>query len=211
MFNGIICEVGEIIKAEDSPDLKKVWIKAPNTVADKKIGASISVDGICSTITEINTDTFATEYMPETLQKTTAGTFLQGKKVNLETPIKFGDPIDGHLVLGHVDTAVKVLDLKQEGNNTALIIEIPADLMKYTAIKGSITINGVALTISHIEQGAVTVSLIPHTLEQTTLNQLKAGDQINIEVDMIARYLKGLLDNKEGQITYEFLRERNFL
>lgn len=211
MFNGIIVEVGEITKAEDSADLKKVWIKAPKIVEGKKIGASISVDGICSTITEIHSDSFATEYMPETLQKTTAGTFLEGKKVNLESPIKFGDPIDGHLVLGHVDTATKVLSLNKDGNNTALTIQIPADLMKYTAIKGSITINGVALTISHLEEGAVTVSLIPHTLEQTTLGTLKTGDEVNIEVDMIARYLKGLLDNKEGQITYEFLRERNFL
>lgn len=211
MFNGIITEVGAIIKAEDSADLKKVWIKAPQTIANKKIGASISVDGICSTITELHEDSFTTEYMPETLEKTTVGTFFEGKKVNLESPIKFGDPIDGHLVLGHIDTAAKVLNFKQEGKNVTLTIQIPADLMKYTAIKGSITINGVALTISHLEEGFVTVSLIPHTLQQTALNQLKSGDLVNIEVDMIARYLKGLLDNKEGQITYEFLRERNFL
>jgi riboflavin synthase len=88
---------------------------------------------------------------------------------------------------------------------------MPNNLMKFTAIKGSITINGVALTISHIEQNAVNVSLIPHTLEQTTLGELKTGDLVNIEIDMLARYLKSLLDNKEGQITYEFLRERNFL
>lgn len=211
MFNGIITEIGEIAKVEDSADLKKVWIKAPQTLAGKKIGASISVEGICSTITEINGNTFVTEYMPESLQKTTAGTFLEGKKTNLESPIKFGDPIDGHLVLGHVDATGKVLEIKKDGNNVALTIEIPKDLMKYTAIKGSITINGVALTISHLENGPVTVSLIPHTLEQTTLNNLKVGDDVNIEVDTIARYLKGLLDNKEGQITYEFLRERNFL
>lgn len=211
MFNGIISELGEIAKIEESADLKKVWIKAPKTILNKKVGASISVEGICSTIIEIKEDEFVTEYMKETLDKTTATSLTQGKKVNLEEAIKMGDPIDGHMVLGHVDSKAKVINLKTNGSVAELIIELPEDLMKYTAIKGSITINGVALTISRIEESSISVSLIPHTLANTSLNQLKAGDFVNIEVDMIARYLKSLLDTKESEITYEFLRERNFL
>ena len=211
MFTGIIQEIGSITAIKANKETATATIKSEKLLKGRKIGDSIAVDGICSTITKLDSDSFEVQYMQETLKLTTASSFKENTQVNLEVPIKAGDTFDGHFVQGHVDCKGKIAQINAQDETAEITIEFPEELTKFTAIKGSTTINGVSLTISKIEMGKLTVSLIPHTLQNTNLGTLKKGDEVNIEVDLLARYIKNLLDDKEEETTYQFLRERNII
>jgi len=189
MFTGIIKGVGSITKVSDTKNLKKVEISAPKMWKFKE-GESISVSGICSTVVNSKKNIFNAEYMEETLKLTTAKKFEANNLVNLEKSLKVGDSLDGHIVSGHVEGRgiIKKIDLK--GNTKVFSISIPKALLRRVFLKGSVTVDGVSLTVSKKTQSNFEVSLIPYTLENTTLGKLCVGDKVNIETDMFTRYAK---------------------
>ncbi|MBL8158122.1 riboflavin synthase [bacterium] len=190
MFTGII-EAKARIRAVEKAKSLQVRIEKPH--GWKLIpGQSISVDGICTTVEGIGKGSFSATYMPETLRVSTAADFTQGSIVNLERSLKIGDRLDGHFVQGHVDCLGVVKEIKVRGTSREIRIGIPRIHMKYLAPKGSITVNGVSLTVAARTADSFTVALIPHTLLHTTLGALKKGSRVNIETDLIARHLATL-------------------
>jgi len=186
MFAGIVQSVQPVIAATVKDRCRAVRIRTPRgwKVAE---GQSISIDGICSTVARRGRGYFEVEYMPMTLARTTAGRFAEGAKLNLERPLKMSDFVDGHFVAGHVDALSRVLTFKKTGTAGLLTIALPKALRRFVAVRGSIAINGVSLTVAAKGSGAVTVALIPHTLSRTNLGALARGDAVNVEVDMLAR------------------------
>ncbi len=156
-------------------------------------GESVAVDGICSTVAERELGYFDVEYMPETLKKTTASRLTKGDVVNLERSLRLGERIGGHLVQGHVDTTGTIQEIRKKGNSRVLVVRIPARLGKLVAPKGSICVNGVSLTVVEVGKGWFSVSLVSYTLRHTNLGVLKRGALVNVEMDMLARYLQTLL------------------
>jgi len=211
MFTGIIREQGKVLKIEGNKGNLVLTIAAKEVLKKKKTGESIAVDGACLTIIDLKKDCFQVEAMPETTRKTILGNLRPGDLVNLEPALTLSESLDGHLVQGHIDSLGVVKDVKLDGNSKILTIKFPELISKYVAYKGSITINGVSLTVIDIDTDTFSVALIPHTLENTNLNLLKTGDKVNLEVDMIARYLDRLLQNKNQQTEYEWLMERGFV
>ncbi|PIR54816.1 riboflavin synthase [Candidatus Peregrinibacteria bacterium CG10_big_fil_rev_8_21_14_0_10_36_19] len=210
MFTGIITEVGKVKEVEESNNGKTFEIEAPKTVKNKEIGSSIAINGVCTTVTELKENSFKCHAIPETLELTNLGSLRPESEVNLESPLTLNQALDGHLVQGHVDGVGKVTEF-QKSEKTILRIQFPQKLAPYLSHKGSITINGVSLTISKLYTNELEVSLIPHTIKETNFRNLQIGDLVNLEIDLIARYLKNLLDNKEKETKYEFLQERGFL
>lgn len=192
MFTGIITNTGRIEKIENG---QKVIFSIQTDLALEQfaIGASIAVDGICLTIIEKKDDVFVCEVIPETLRKTNLGTKEVGDLLNLETTLKPNQGLDGHIVLGHIDGTAEVIDVQEKGNDYVLRIQPQKELMKYISYKGSVAINGVSLTVSRREDDFFEVSLIAHTLQVTNMHALKKGSTVNIEVDIIARYLENLI------------------
>jgi riboflavin synthase len=160
------------------------------------IGQSIAVDGVCSTVIAFDADSFMVEYMPETMIKTTVGSFQEGTKVNLERSLTLQDFIDGSLVSGHVDATGSIEKIETRGETKEMTVSFPAELKKYIAPKGSIVVNGVSLTVVSVEGGVLRVALISYTLEQTNLGLLEKGDMVNIEVDMLARYVVNAMEKR---------------
>lgn len=173
-------------------------------------GQSIAIDGVCSTVTSHAKDYFEVEYMPETLLKTTANSFVPERLLNLERSLTLNDYIDGHVVQGHVDARARVVVVAKEGNTRRITIEIPQALKRYVAALGSIAINGVSLTVARMQGSRATVALIPHTLTHTNVGSLQRGDQINIEVDLMARYIVAALSSG-GRVVHakKTLRKRD--
>jgi riboflavin synthase len=192
MFTGIIQSKTEVSSAIKKGNIIQVRLKKPQ---DWKlsIGQSVSIDGICSTVTTMPKGSFEVEYMPETLLKTTAGSFGPGSCVNLERSLTLNDYIDGHIVQGHVDARARVIETVEEGSTRRITIDIPMTLSHYIAALGSIAVNGVSLTVARLDGARATVALIPHTLAVTNLGQLKKGDLVNIEADLMARYIVAAL------------------
>lgn len=195
MFSGIIKKVGRVSKVEKNKNAKFFTISASNFLNKIKIGSSISCDGVCLTVIGKKKNSFKAELMPETLKMTKFNNSKPGDFINLEAPLKLGEEIGGHLVMGHIDGTGKVKEVIKSGYNREIIIKIPDKLKKYFVYKGSATVNGVSLTVSDTGKDWFKVSLTSHTLKQTNLKNLKEGDKVNLEIDMIARYLDNLLKN----------------
>ena len=193
MFTGIIEKTGKISKIEDRKGKVYFTISSKNFLKGVKIGDSISCDGTCLTVVKKEKDNFTVELMPETLKLTRFKNSSKGDLINLELAMRIGQRLDGHFVMGHVDGIGKIKKVVIEGEYISLIIKVPCRIMKYLAYKGSVSVNGVSLTISGADHDWFKVCLITHTLKATNLSELKAGDMVNIEVDMIARYLEKLL------------------
>lgn len=191
MFTGIVAALGRIETLEPAGQGARITIAAADLgLADVAVGDSIAVNGVCLTATVITGDSFAVDVSPETLA-CTAGLSLGGR-VNLEKALRLADRLGGHLVSGHVDGVGLVERFEAIGDNRLLGVRIPADLMRYVAKKGSITLNGASLTVNSIDGDVISVNLIPHTLTATNLNALAPGHRVNVEVDLIARYLERL-------------------
>lgn len=171
--------------------MKRVRIEKPRGWA-LALGQSVDVDGICSTVMECSATSFEVEYMPTTLEKTTASRFRKGNVVNLERSLTYGQRIDGHPVQGHVDTSAPVQQIQIVGRSRMITVRLRATLARQTVLHGSIAINGVSLTIAKKHGPNITVALIPHTLRTTNLGHLKEGDPVNVELDHSASYLAGL-------------------
>lgn len=193
MFTGIVEAVGEIKQIGSLEDGLSLSISAGSLdLTDLKIGDSIAVNGVCLTVTSLANKLFSVDVSRETLS-CTQGLDKQGGKVNLEKALRLSDRLGGHLVSGHVDGVGEVIKFEPAGESYLLVIKLPASLPRYVAKKGSITVNGVSLTVNRIAGDELEINLIPHTLAATTLKDLKTGARVNLEVDMLARYVERLL------------------
>lgn len=199
MFTGIVEETG-IVKSFDG---KKLVIECSKVLENTQIGDSIAIDGCCQTVVSMTSNTFTADVSSETVSITTFKTFKTGKSVNLERALTPSTRIGGHFVQGHVDGTAKYL-----GNMT---FELPDKLEKYVVYKGSITVNGVSLTVSKLENMKFSVAVIPHTLQNTNLKDLKTCDLVNIETDILGRYVEKFLYSQNNNITEEFLKENGFM
>jgi riboflavin synthase len=189
MFTGIITDVGRVRAVRDTERDRRFEIETAFDLTTVDIGASISHAGCCLTVVEKGDGWFAVEVSGETLSKTTLGQWREGARVNLERAARVGDELGGHIVSGHVDGVGKVVSVTPEGGSRRVVIAAPGDLHRLIAPKGSITVEGVSLTVNAVEGHAFGVNLIPHTWEVTTLGALGPGARVNLEVDMLARYL----------------------
>ncbi|WP_426023287.1 riboflavin synthase [Brevundimonas sp. PWP3-1b1] len=189
MFTGIVTDIGRVREVRETDRDRRYEIETVWDTDGIDLGASISHAGCCLTVTEKGPDWFAVEVSNETLSKTTLGAWKAGDGVNLERAAKLGDEMGGHVVSGHVDGLGRVVSITPEGGSHRVEVEAPAPLHRYIAAKGSITVDGVSLTVNAVEGQIFSLNIIPHTWEVTTLGRLKVGDPVNLEIDMLARYL----------------------
>lgn len=193
MFTGIIKKVSSVENVSYKGNSLFMSIKIPQGWKVWE-GESIAINGVCSTIKKLDKKTFVVEYMPETIKKTTVGSFKKGTLVNLEKSLKFNDLVDGHLVQGHVDTTGEVFKVYKVKSSKVLKISVPEKFMKFIAEKGSIAVDGISLTVVDTGKNWFTVSLVSYTLENTNLGIIKVGDEMNIETDILAKYIAKLLN-----------------
>jgi len=210
MFTGIIEEVG-IVKSVTSHGIgKRITIECTEVLSDTKLGDSISTNGVCLTVTDISKNSFSADVMPETMRMSNLGAFRNGSQVNLERALSLSTRLGGHIVSGHIDCIGKVLSFKTESNAVWVTISIPRDMSKYVIQKGSITLDGISLTVADIQHEIVKVSIIPTTKDETTLLKKNVGDIINVECDVIGKYVEKLFKKNEGSISIDFLKENGF-
>ena len=199
MFTGIVEETGLVQGGRRHGDVLRVRIAAASTLEGLVVGGSIAVNGCCLTAVEVDGAGFACELTGETLARTAFEERLQpGSRVNLERPLRADGRLDGHIVQGHVDGVGRVRHLLREGASAELAVEPPASLERYLVAKGSVAVDGVSLTVARLAPGVFTVALIPYTLERTSLGDARAGDRVNLEADVIAKYVERLLGASTG-------------
>lgn len=221
MFTGLIEEVGEINSISKSTKSAQISIYASHILNDVKTGDSIAVNGVCLTVTDFSRNKFSVDAMPETLRRSNLGNLKKGSKVNLERAMCAGGRLGGHIVSGHIDETGKVKSIEKEDIATWITIEASSNVLKYVVLKGSITLDGVSLTVADVGQNYFKVSIIPHTKEETTLLEKNVGDEINIECDIIAKYLEKLFkfedksedksETNKSSISESMLREAGFI
>ena len=206
MFTGIVEELGEVVAIESVGDAARLTVRGPRVVSDAVPGASIAVNGCCLTVVEHDDESFRVDVMRESLDRTALGALEPGSPVNLERAVAAGTRLGGHIVQGHVDGTGTIIDRESSQHWDVVTVALPDELARYVALKGSITVDGVSLTVSAVQdakgdgEGATfSVGLIPTTLAVTTLGHKQIGDQVNLEVDVIAKYVERLLD--EGSTT----------
>ena len=199
MFTGIVEELGTIKSIQVKPQGAILEIQATDVLSDAKVGDSISVEGACLTIRFLTSETFTLDVSAETLRRTTLGERKIGEQVNLERSLRLSDRLGGHLVLGHVDEVATIRSWKDEGDASVMQVTMSRTTKPYIAYKGSITIDGVSLTVSNLLADAFEVTLIPHTKDVTTFGTKRNGAKVNLEVDIVARYLETLLKNTEDK------------
>jgi riboflavin synthase len=197
VFTGIVEELGEVVAMTDQAESARVTIRGPLVLTDARIGDSIAVNGVCLTVAEADAaaDTFTADVMAETLRRSCLVDLRPGSRVNLERPVTLADRLGGHLVQGHVDGTGTILARTPSEHWDLVRFSLPTDLARYVVEKGSITVDGVSLTVVEVHDDWFTVSLIPATLEATTLGRKKIGDAVNLEVDVVAKYVEKLLAN----------------
>ncbi len=189
MFTGIVTDVGKVRAVRDTDRDRRFEIETAFDLATVEIGASIAHAGCCLTVVEKGQNWFAVEVSGETLERTTLGEWREGRPVNLERSARVGDELGGHIVSGHVDGVGEIISISSEGGSRRVKVRVPRPLHRYIAPKGSIAIEGVSLTVNEVEDDVFGVNLIPHTWEVTTLGGLSVGSKVNLEIDMLARYL----------------------
>jgi riboflavin synthase len=193
VFTGIVREVGRAAAITGSSGGIRLEIEAPATAASTAIGDSIAVDGCCLTAVETTDGRIAFDAVPETIARTSLGALVTGSRVNVEPSLRAGEPLGGHYVQGHVDGVGVVRSVADEGNGRRIWIDAALEILRYTVEKGSITVQGTSLTVAALDGDGFAVALIPHTLEATTLGELAAGSPVNLEVDVLAKYVERLL------------------
>jgi riboflavin synthase len=194
MFTGIIADIGEVAARDGG----RFTIRCAYVADSIAIGASISCDGACLTATMVAADgtgsTFTVDVSNETLSKTTRGEWQPGRRINLERALKAGDELGGHIVSGHVDGVGRIAAMREDGSSRRFTIDVPADIAPYIASKGSVALDGISLTVNEVEEKLFGINIIPHTLTHTTLGAKKPGDRVNLEVDVVARYVARLME-----------------
>jgi riboflavin synthase len=206
MFTGIVEELGEVVALETAAGAMRLTVKGPTVAADEAQGASIAVNGCCLTVVECGPETFTADVMQESLDRTSLGALKPGSRVNLERAVTPQSRVGGHFVQGHVDGTGTIVDRRHTTHWDVLTMAMPRELARYVAVKGSITVDGVSLTVSGLDDAppgdgnpTFSVSLIPTTLAGTTLGLAQPGDLVNLEVDVIAKYVERLLGAAQGK------------
>lgn len=217
MFTGIIEEIGIVKELQVSYKVSKIVIEAKKVLEDTKIGDSIATNGVCLTVTDIKSNTFSAEIMGETFRRSNLGKLKKGDNVNLERALTLNSRLGGHIVSGHIDGIGEIVGIKEEDISVWISIKTKYEILRYIIEKGSITIDGISLTVAYVDDEIFKVSIIPHTGKETTLLKKVIGDEVNLECDLIGKYVEKLLLNKsEGtkkssNISEEFLIENGFI
>jgi riboflavin synthase len=215
MFTGIIEELGTVLRLERGSNSCQITILAPKVLEDVKKGDSIAINGVCLTVISFDREHFSADMMAETLAKTNLKDLNSGLRVNLERAVRLGDRMGGHLVQGHVDAVGTMAEQQTVGIAKIIRIKAPEELLNYLVHKGSVAIDGISLTVVDILPDSFTISIIPHTAKMTTLGFKKPGDTVNLEADIIGRYVEKLLKKSRGKnpapLSPEFLAEHGFL
>ncbi len=193
MFTGIIRERGRVAAVERGGEGVRLQLEAPRTAGQVAVGDSVSVNGVCLTATVVDDGALSFDAVPETIRRSSLGRLEPGDEVNLEPALRVGDPLGGHYVQGHVDGVGRVRSVASGGEDVRVWVDAVPELLRYLVEKGSVTVEGVALTVTEVDEGGFAVALVPHTLAETTLASLAAGDPVNLEVDVLAKYVERLL------------------
>jgi riboflavin synthase len=219
MFTGIIDEVGRVVTVEQRGENRRITIEAERTPKELATGHSVSVSGVCLTALNIKPKSFCADLAPETWMRTSFSRIREGTLVNLELPMRADGRFGGHIVQGHVDGVGKLIEFEsivdsdgRDSDNWWLHVEIPSEIEKYAVFKGSISIEGISLTIAKLEHNRCTIAIIPHTIEMTNLKSLKPGDPVNLEADLIAKYVEKMMKGEpaKSSITVEELVRQGF-
>ncbi len=213
MFTGLIEEQGEVRNITKSPKGMDIEINCKQILEDIRLGASICVNGACQSVVEFGQDFIKVQASNETLKVTNFNNLKKGDKVNLERALTLNKRIDGHIVSGHIDCIAEFIDAKNDGFSKEFFFKIPFGFSKYVIYKGSIAVNGVSLTVASINENIFSVELIPITLKEVNLSGLKKGDIVNIETDILSKYVEKILNSKDNKsnISYGFLAENGFV
>jgi riboflavin synthase len=216
MFTGIVEEVARVTRIEQRGESRRITVVASKVTSELKTGDSVAVSGVCLTAIDIKPGSFCADLAPETWERTSFSRMREGALVNLELPMKADGRFGGHIVQGHVDGVGKLIALERisDSENWWLRIELPDGVEKYTVYKGSICIEGISLTVAKLEDRSCTVAIIPHTVEMTNLNSLQPGDPVNLEADLIAKYVEKMMardrERAESILTVEELVQQGF-
>lgn len=220
MFTGIIEEIGIVEGLHKSQDVCRLTIRAPKVMKDTALGDSIAVNGICLTVASMSGDTFQADVMGETIRRTSLSEITRGSRVNLERAMQLNGRFGGHIVSGHVDGTGTVLSVKKEGNAIWYQIGASPNILRYIVEKGSIAIDGISLTVAKLDHVSFSVSIIPHTRKETILGDKKTGSKVNLENDLVGKYVERLLSipreeeqlpAASGGVSMDMLRENGFL
>ena len=212
MFTGIVEGTGKVKQTERRGPGKRLILELPSHLTALQLGDSINVNGACLTVARTEGRLIDVDLSAETLERTAFGDIRMGDSVNVERALKLSDRLGGHLVTGHIDGVGKILQKQEESDFLRLTLQIPGSLMKYVVEKGSIAIDGISLTVNACRADQIQLTLIPYTLEKTTLLEKKVGDRINVEADVLAKYVESLLGRKEtGSLDLPFLRKHGFM
>ena len=193
MFTGIVRELGRIAALDGTDDGARIVVDAPETASATAVGDSVAINGVCLTVTDATDGRLAFDAVPETLRRSSLGRLAPGERVNVEPALRAGEPLGGHYVQGHVDGVGEIRRSEPEGEGKRVWIDVPRELLRYLVEKGSVAAEGVSLTVAELDDAGFAVALVPHTLAATTLGVLAAGDPVNIEVDVLAKYVERLV------------------
>jgi len=214
MFTGIIEDKGKVSRIEHRGQEKRLILELPPHLTELQLSDSININGVCLTVVQKNEQGIELDLSLETLQKTVLGELKEGDHVNLERALRLTDRLGGHIVTGHVDGIGKIVEKREERDFLQLGIRIPESVSRYVVQKGSIAIDGISLTVNEIQEGEIRMTLIPYTIEKTTLKQKRVGDRVNLEADILGKYVEKFLDRgdkKPGQVDLSFLKEHGFV
>jgi riboflavin synthase len=193
VFTGIVRELGVVVEAEDAGGGRSLVVRAPETASRTEIGGSVAISGCCLTATAIQGGAISFHAVPETIGRTTLGALVADARVNVEPALRAGEELGGHYVQGHVDAVGSIQSVEAEGEGLRVFVDAPDEVLRYCVEKGSITVDGVSLTVAELGDDAFAVALVPHTLAATTLSELRPGQRVNLEADVLAKYVERLL------------------
>ena len=193
MFTGIVREVGRVVSLEGGEAGRTLVVRAPATAPSTAVGDSVAIGGVCLTAEEVDDDRIRFHAVSETLRRTSLAQLVEGSDVNVEPALRAGEPLGGHYVQGHVDGLGAIGSVEAEGDGLRVVVEAPSEILRYCVEKGSITVDGVSLTVAELLEDAFAVALVPHTLEATTLRDLAPGQPVNLEADVLAKYVERLV------------------
>ncbi|MCR4943795.1 MAG: riboflavin synthase [Clostridium sp.] len=217
MFTGIVEEIGVVLNIQKGEKSTSLLIEAKKVIENTKVGDSICTNGVCLTVTRITDNYMDVDVMPETLRRTDLGKLQVGSKVNLERALTLNSRLGGHIVSGHIDGVGTISHIEREDNAIWFKIDAPMDILRYIVEKGSITVDGISLTVAYVDEKSFKVSIIPHTAEETILITKSVGEEVNLECDILAKYIEKLIKPKEevkssiSEIDEKFLIENGFM